>query len=261
MKRVLAFVLAILTLLPLAAFAEWDCVCGSMGNTGNYCGQCGRSEADGTKAKAAQPSQGATGPAAGRARDVYIGEHVYFGSYPQSSAAEQEPIEWVVVDEAEGCALLVSVYCLDAVAFNGSLGSVTWATSGLRRWLNGTFLNSAFSYSEREYILTRTQGSDTNKKHGRSWSESTSDPVFILSATEAAAYLPGREQRKGIITNYARLHGAAEQGWWWLRTAAGQWGRAANIDSKGSFDYDGSDIRYTKYSVRPAVWVRTSGLE
>ena len=187
---------------------------------------------------------------------------VRFGHYEQDGdfMNGSEPIEWYVMDRSGDKVLLVSVYCLDAVAFNSDLGQISWQNSYLRRWLNSSFYYEAFSAAEQGSIRTMTQSSDRNKKHGTNWNETTSDPVFILSATEAESFFPSKEARKGLLTQYAVRRGAASQAWWWLRTAGNQWGRAANISSTGSVDFNGSDIRYTKYSVRPAIWVDISAV-
>ena len=73
-----------------------------------------------------------------------VGSTVVFGSYEQGEG--QVPIEWTVLDRQEDRALLLSKYALDAMPFHEVEDwNVTWADCTLRSWLNGEFLDVAFS--------------------------------------------------------------------------------------------------------------------
>ena len=223
--------------------------------SGGVCTKCGYRQKSSSSGSA--PSGGSS-----QAGSAYRAATVSFGRYEQDGdfLNGSEPIEWFVVDRSGDKVLLVSVYCLDAAAFNTELGRISWQNSSLRAWLNSAFYSEAFSAAEQGSICTMEQPSDRNRIHNTSWNETTRDPVFILSATEAESYFPVKGDRKGLLTQYAVRRGAASSAWYWLRTAGNQWGRAANISSTGSVDFNGSDIRYTKYAVRPAVWVEADAV-
>ena len=78
-----------------------------------------------------------------------IGTVVEFGRWEQDGdLSSTEPIKWVVVSNDGDKAVLFSEYIIDQRAYDGA----NWAESGLRSWLNGTFLNSAFTEAERSRL-------------------------------------------------------------------------------------------------------------
>ena len=65
---------------------------------------------------------------------------------------EFEPVVWNIVEMAQDMAVLVSSVGIDSREFNcGSLNN-DYDASTIREFLNGDFLNTAFSESEREYL-------------------------------------------------------------------------------------------------------------
>ena len=87
---------------------------------------------------------------------------IAFGRYPQASNNESALIEWLVLKNDGSKALLISKYALDCQRYNTSGRDVTWETCTLRRWLNGSFINSAFSAEEQKQILHTTVTADRN---------------------------------------------------------------------------------------------------
>lgn len=77
-----------------------------------------------------------------------VGNIVTYGHYEQDLNTNngKEPIEWIVLqyDAENGKCLLLSLYALDARRFDLSTYQ-GWDMSEIRSWLNGTFLNNAFS--------------------------------------------------------------------------------------------------------------------
>ena len=87
---------------------------------------------------------------------VKAGQYVKFGHYPQTAAGnDNTPIEWLVLAVQGNRALLLSRYELDAKPYNTLKTGVTWETCTLRTWLNGEFLNKAFTAEEKTGIQTR----------------------------------------------------------------------------------------------------------
>lgn len=93
--------------------------------------------------------------AAARDAKFAVGNYVSFGTYPQTKAGnDATPIDWLVLARDGNKALLISRYGLDAQPYNTTNNEITWETCTLRKWLNGTFYNKAFSSAEQVAILT-----------------------------------------------------------------------------------------------------------
>ncbi len=80
--------------------------------------------------------------------------YIQFGSYPQAKdGVDKTPIEWLVLVHDNNRALLISRYGLDSQPYNTEITETTWEKCTLRKWLNETFLNAAFSKEEQAKIL------------------------------------------------------------------------------------------------------------
>ncbi len=109
-------------------------------------------------------------------------EYVTFGHYPKNT-----PIEWIVLDEKDGARLLLSRYNLGFMAYKEKDESVTWETSDVRKWMNGTFYRKAFSGSEKALIRTVTLENEDGP-NGTEGGNDTKDRVFALSLSEVHQY-------------------------------------------------------------------------
>ncbi len=203
-----------------------------------------------------------------------VGKYVTFGTYPQTAdGTDSTPIEWLVLDRDGNKALLISRYGLDAQPYNTKDTDITWEKCTLRTWLNGTFLNKAFTNEEQKGIVLTNV--DNSKSQGySSWStnggNNTQDKVFLLSYAEANKYFGVTRDDDNNIksrvepTAYAIAQGAwtsssnktssgKAAGWWWLRSPGYGQDCAAHVYADGSLNY-----RYVYYGsgcVRPALWV------
>ena len=212
-----------------------------------------------------------------------IGGIVTFGTYPQTaSGTDRTPIEWVVLDydEKNNRALLLSRYGLDAQPYNKDYGNITWEKCTLRTWLNGTFLNKAFTAQEQGIIVLTnvdngsSQGFDFEtvllSAEKTTGGNDTQDKVFLLSYAEANKYLDvtygnsSNTKSRAAPTSYAIRQGAstsssyktadgAAAGWWWLRSPGLNQRRAALVYYVGSLVY--YDVNRTSGAVRPALWI------
>jgi hypothetical protein len=70
-----------------------------------------------------------------------------------------DPILWNVTNMSMYSAVLVSSVGLDSVAFNSASLDNYWIHSTLRQWLNESFLETAFSESEREILFEASSSS------------------------------------------------------------------------------------------------------
>lgn len=112
-------------------------------------------------------------------------------------------MEWLVLAKEGNKVLVISKYALDCQPYNTSFTSVTWETCSLRKWLNGTFINNAFSAEEQAMIPTVTVSADKNPDYSTDPGNATQDKVFLLSITEANQYFTSDEARKCGTTEYA----------------------------------------------------------
>ena len=210
------------------------------------------------------------------APEVSAGDVVAFGSYEQDNdpANGPEPIEWIVLETADGKALLLSRYALDVRPYHPEAADVTWESCALRSWLNGDFLQTAFNGTERQAILlTEVDNSDaqgSGEYDDVTGGSATSDLVFLLSCHEACdLYFPNEEDRICAATEYALAKGA----WttetdlaegrpataWWLRSPGCLQEDALSVFSDG--DLDDSGVYSGGTAVRPALWLNLeSGL-
>ena len=194
-----------------------------------------------------------------------VGNYVTFGHYEQdnNTGNGKEAIEWLVLDVQGDKVLLVSRYALDCKPYNTSYTSVTWETCSLRTWLNGTFINAAFTADEQKAVMTTTV--DNSKSQGYSGystngGNNTQDKVFLLSYAEAWKYFKSDDARECQPTKYAVAQNAykASNGncRWWLRSP-GAWSDFAAI-----VDFDGArssrNVRSSNVAVRPAFWLDLS---
>lgn len=188
-----------------------------------------------------------------------------FGSYEQDgdTANGKEPIEWLVLDRDGDRALLLSKYALDYQSFMPFYEPVTepytWESCSLRRWLNGTFLNAAFSADEQQRLLTTTVITSPGSLHRENGPVTTEDRVFLLSNTEVYAYFASEAATAAEYTAYA----LSENPWpgsaatpgpadWWLRTTDG-YDHPDGVYADGRVG-EGARAYEGEY-VRPAIWI------
>ncbi len=214
--------------------------------------------------------------AAAAARDAKhaVGNYVTFGTYPQTSGGDDStPIEWLVLARDGNKALLISRYGLDTQPYNEERTAVTWEKCTLRTWLNGTFMNKAFTANEQTGILlTNVDNSSSQEYWGwrTSGGNNTQDKIFLLSYAEAKQYLSVFydafyiEKSRVAPTAYAKKQGAYTSNWyktadgdksgqWWLRSQGDNLRAAAYVNYDGSLDTD--SVNDDGACVRPALWV------
>lgn len=158
---------------------------------------------------------------------IEVGDTIEFGSYEQDNDISngKEPIEWIVLENEDGHALLVSLNCLDYKSYNTDSVEIIWETSSLREWLNNVFVKEAFSYRERKKILAQTienPGLYAGVDENGCWivtnsdeyvenilyqtenSNATEDKVYLLSADEVVLYLDSGIIEYPHLTEYAK---------------------------------------------------------
>lgn len=190
---------------------------------------------------------------------------IYFGNYYQSNSSTKEPIKWRVLSVDGNDAFLLADQNLDAKPYNEEDTDVTWATCTLRTWLNGTFLNTAFTSAEQTAIKNTTVVNEDNSYYGTEGGVNTTDKVYLLSIAEASNTAYGfngefnteSETREAKNTAYAKECGASTctsteyegNGYWWLRSPGLYSDSASSVllDGYGGgwgFVDDDDDVRF-----------------
>ena len=170
-------------------------------------------------------AQAATSP------DLHAGDRFTMGSWGG------EPIEWRVLEIADGTALAISERGLDCRPFNSSRAKGNdWETSDLKAWLEREFLPGAFSDDEQCRIRE----------------------VPCLSVDEVKQYFSGDDDRICYPTAYAKAQGlwtfSSGRCLWWLRSP-GSYGSeyAALVDFDGYVCTSGYYVALDLLAVRPAL--------
>ena len=196
-----------------------------------------------------------------------VGDVVEFGKYEQDNNTSngKEDVEWNVLAKEDNRVLLISKYALDCKQYNSTYTDVTWETCSLRQWLNGTFLNDAFSTEKQALIQDTYVSADANPDCSTDPGNATTDKIFLLSINEAKKYFCSDEDRMCVPTEYAKANGAYTSNWytkngvptcvWWVRSPGFFRNYAALVGDDGSVDYGGLYVHYDHAYVRPAMWV------
>ena len=166
-------------------------------------------------------------------------------------------LEWRVLHVEEDRALMVTEDGIECLPYNDKESNVTWETCSLRAWLNGPFLQGAFTSAERNrlHIL------DSSVPAEEGVIDYTGlDKVFLLSIEEASEFFAGDEDRDAGSV-------------WWLRTQGQKVydnkptttvvSRGGEIDAEGRSispeQFAFTDVFDHAEGIRPAMWVRLRG--
>ena len=194
-------------------------------------------------------------------KNAKVGDVIKFGSYEQdnNNSNGKEEIEWLVLDIKDGKILVLSKYALDNQPYNNEYANSTWASCTLRKWLNGFFINAAFSTEEKTLIPTVTVSADKNPDFDTNPGKATQDQVFLLSMVEANKYL-SEETKQCEGTSYFMSHGGYSYNIytntcrWWLRTPGLLESDAVEVSSIGECNSNGVMVN-DKKGIRPAMWI------
>ena len=128
-----------------------------------------------------------------------------------------EPIKWRILEIDGENAFLVCENVIEDRGFTGN----DYANSDVRKWLNSDFLNTAFSSSEQEIILTTkvdNSAASTAQEDNKFACEETNDNIFLLSYKEVSdsKYFSSDEARIRKASDYSKAQGVDSS--WWLRS-------------------------------------------
>ena len=196
---------------------------------------------------------------------------VYFGNYYQNSTTFKVPIKWRVLSVDGDDAFLLADKNLDVQSYNEEYKAVTWETCTLRKWLNGTFLDTAFTTEEQAAIKDTTVVNDDNPAYGTEGGPDTIDKVYLLSIAEASnpAYgfyhlfqLEASDTRVVkntlLVADKVKTDTGSEATNWWLRSPGTNIGHcAADVHHQGDGCEFGEAV-YFKLRVRPVLHLNLS---
>ena len=171
--------------------------------------------------------------------EMKVGDIVQLGGY-----------DWQVLAIEDDRALILSDKCLEKKPYHRYRLDVTWETSDMRRYLNGSFFENTFTEEEKMWITESTIVTANHWQSGTPGGNDTKDRVFLLSVEEVNEYFPDTETRfaEGLDTGEA-------QGWL-LRSPGRESNYYTMVDGNdGSFmgGYAENQGPYT----RPAMWLST----
>lgn len=208
------------------------------------------------------------------------GDEIVFGTYPQTAAGtDSTPIVWIVLNRNNRSLEIemISKYGLDCMPRNTSGGYVRWDGCTLRTWLNGRFLDRAFTADEREAIaktyLSTDSGMIVEQFYGPvvipvNTDIRTEDHLYVPQYRDVVRYFGDESGHGGVLapgvlpTDYAVSRGAVlqtlwtternEPAAWWLLRENGVYGSTAAW--LGRSRAEGEDPN--GFAVRPVVRVK-----
>ena len=221
------------------------------------------------------------------------GKTVKFGKYMQKNSS-MEDIEWVVLKQEYGKALLMSVNILEAgISPTADYSDddykkyiINWSANAVRKWLNNQFFNIAFNEVEKEYVMEINHNTLYKNENKRDWgilnfneqksniySCNTTDKVFVLSTEDLDTYSKSlRKNRTAKATIHASQNGlfvTKKNGAWYTRDNFNVHNLTKDryvydmlfIDAKGeiyskSCENPTQSNNLKNIGIRPVIWVK-----
>ena len=186
-----------------------------------------------------------------------------------------EPIKWRILKESDGKALILADLAIDSQQYYNNYSNRTidgntvyannYAESDIRKWLNDTFYNTAFTSLQKgliEITNVDNSASSTGESSNKYACSNTYDNIFLLSYKELITYLTSDSERQMESSDYAKSQGVyASSGyggtcWWWLRSP--NYYNSFNVRYVGSYgNFDNfNHVHSTDCGVLPALVIR-----
>jgi len=163
--------------------------------------------------------------------------------------------DWRIIDLQDGKVLIVSEKILENRAFHSEAvimweGAVTWETSEIRQYLNGSFYDNTFTAEEKERIIESAIDNPAHPSAGIEDAGNTVDKIFLLSLWEATNYFNPDSARSADSLET----GAPSE--WWLRTFGINAATKAPIcvNDDGLLNVGGK-LGSDEIGIRPALWL------
>ena len=199
-----------------------------------------------------------------------------FGKYEQDNdtSTENEPIEWLVLEEQSDKVLLISKDTIVTISYNNKSSNITWDSSILRLYLNNIFYNYYLNDEEKSMILPTKLTNNTINAFGYSNGLDTIDNIFILSLDEYKKYFRTDEERISAGTEYGKSIGLQISStlpiadvpikngtFYWARNVGYHQSDAACINWDGKINIYGYDCKSDGMGVRPCMWMKKEAMK
>lgn len=192
-------------------------------------------------------------------KNLKVGDLCTLGKY------DNKTIEWIVLDIQDTKLLLLTKVGIDCKPYHKRNSHIKWEYCELRKWLNETFYNQAFSENEKKTIQTTHVAAYKNSEYSTNPGNDTEDQVFLLSINETEQYLKVNSDRICQSSELAKKNRAyvSDEGncYWWLRTPGIDDDCAAVVSSEGLIYANGSRVNEDFVAVRPALWIDFTNLK
>lgn len=188
--------------------------------------------------------------------------YIKIGRFSFESSNYEAPIQWMVLDARQDVAILMTRYAIELYPTqSGGDPYTVWEKSTVRKWLNGTFFQTAFSTREQKAICPCAVRPSVLNPQPNYRPAKIEDRITLLSQEELQKYLPQTERRLAPPTPYAVYRGLKEYPApgqttccrWALRTYDAQDGSLCLVNADGSLKRTGN--RPMVMGVRPVIAV------
>ena len=188
-----------------------------------------------------------------------------------------DKIKWRVLDVQGGEAFLLADRVLECQSYHTKETDVTWEKSALRSFMNGKFLDCAFTTEEENVIKKSDVKNNNNLYTNTQGGNDTQDKIFLLSESEihtdtakSYGFVNGRNTkdnaRRSKSSTYAKAEGVfsdtdkdlAGNCSWWLRSPGGDTDIAARIFYDGNANWSAYVDETSGGGVRPALKLNIS---
>lgn len=185
------------------------------------------------------------------------GNTIIFGSYEQNGYQDdgKEPLEWIILRKTDHAIFVTTKYAIDCKRYDGKDYTV-WENSNIRKWLNGSFYNNAFTEKEQGAIrLTAVSNTQKDGKFETDAGKNTNDKIYLLSYYEVTNYFKNDEERKLQPTQYAKEVGAHTPNCYWMTRSPGKNNQELlAVKNNGQPDHS-TTVKDEHLGVRPAMWL------
>lgn len=198
---------------------------------------------------------------------------IYFGD-SEYRYFKWERIKWKVLQNDGNTLMVMADLALDCKKYDDQQKDVTWETCTLREWLNSSFYNTAFNFSEQSAIVEQNIMNEANPFNGTEGGNDTNDKIYQLSVGEA------RNETYGFCSNentysasrtiktsdFANARGAAREtmsdwkdnSFWWLRSPGADNVHALSVETVGYITKNGDWVITRNMGVSPVLHINVA---
>lgn len=202
--------------------------------------------------------------------EVFNHRTVTFGKYfCWVNQGTKVPIEWIVCAENDDCMMLISKKIIKEMNFTDIDSDYGWKNSKIRSFLNGDFIEEAFSEEEKAQLLPENSRICLSLKHEMNSKECSNDLVLIPDIFDLAFRLNVNEWGSiDMSTPKVRIATEGLRDCWWLRnneeiektdSLCNQLGYDdlyPFVNKKSKLNYCGMSGVNCSYGVRPLIFVK-----